>query len=409
MRRARPRAARIALVSIALALLPSRSIRAEEAVARPADDAAVLLFPATVLVGGGASREDGDAFGTALDEAFTQALEDKGFQVVVPAARPEPGGDVPGEASASALAAGCGWAAAASLALEGDRLAYTLLVYDATDTALAASTGFSAFAGLSALPLMAEGAESVASKLAAYRASAERAAGPQVKYRITLTSPDDGASVRIGEREVGVIEGGKLVLPYIPFERGSRIVITVSAKNRIPQEIPIRLGDEPTAVAAPALRKAAREEILLGTGPGRLLGLSTTYRAFIRPEWSFFFLDAKFFASYDFAHGSVPMLHFESWGGIGSYLLFPPESSFRLGACVGAGYILSASAKALGSAFTDPALIPMQIFFEYRPSRGPAYWLSVRGGYALGGSGLLDRGWIGNGPSDISFGALWRR
>jgi hypothetical protein len=420
----------MALAALSLALVPQGNPAAQEAgaqgaaaaegpggeaAAKPApDDSALLLIPAAISMGDPASADDAAAFGSALDSALEQALLEKGF-AVKRSPEPLPQGGDPRDAAPLALDSGSGWAAMASVDLSDKRLACSVNIYDARDSALAASAGFSSYAGLSALPMMAEAAKSAAEKAAAYRSSTVREAGNQVPYRITLNSPDEGAIVSIGaagslgSRELGSIAGGSLVLPYLSLEKGSTIVLSLSAKNRISLDLPVKLGDEAPTVEAPAMKSLATEEFLVGTGPGHLLGAESTYRIFINPDWSFFYTNQRLFAGYDFTKGSVPVLHFESWTGLGWYLVFPPESAFRLGACVGGGVMLSASSAKLDSLFVDVAIIPIQVFMEYRLPRGPTLWYSMRGAYSLGAGGLLGQGWIGGSGPDLSAGVLWRR
>ena len=382
------------------------------------DDRAVALFPAVDLGAGDAGGDEAAVFGNALEEAMAGALTELSFRVSRSAGDLDRGGDLAAEASSRATAAGARWAAFASFDVTDKRIAYTLRVYDAQENALVASAGFSAYAGLTALPLIEDGAKAIAAKTAAYRDSARKPGGGPVQYRISVSSPDEGASVYIGgqagtgSRAAGTIRDGELLLPYVPFEKGTRIVIGIVAKDRLPTEVPVVLGDEAPSISVPALRKADRGNLLIGTGPGRLLGLGATYRIFMRPDWNFIFVNERIFAGYDFSPGSIPLVHAETWEGIGSYLLFPPQSPFRLGACIGCGFLLSfspaASPTSDSSVFVDVAIIPIEGFFEYRFKTGPTLWFSVRGSYSISPSGLLGVGWIGNGTPDLSAGLLWR-
>ncbi|MGA2545057.1 MAG: hypothetical protein ABSF43_00795 [Rectinemataceae bacterium] len=414
-----------ALTSIALAFFLSLATEGAEGPvaqgmeATAPDAAAVLLFPAVILGGNGPGGTEAATFSSALADALDRAFTELSFRVSRSSEALDQSEGLPAEASSRALAAGTRWAAVASVEVADKRIAYSFRIYDATEIALVASAGFSAYAGLTALPLMADSANAVASKTAAYRSSVSRGVGVPIQYRITVTSPDEGASVSIGaagawgSRPLGTIVGGALLLPYIPFEKGTKIVISLSEKGKAPIDIPIELGEEETHVAAPALRKLDKENLLLGTGPGRLLGLGITYRYYTRPEWDFLFVNERIFAGYDFGPNSIPLLHCETWEGLGWYLLFPPKSPFRLGAGVGWGFLASFSSSASptsdNSVFWDVAIIPIEAFFEYRLKSGPTLWLSVRGAYSINSSGLLGRGWMGNGQPDLSAGLLWRR
>jgi hypothetical protein len=419
-----------AFVAIVLAMLAPAAIAesvsatgsaamAADSTAPSLDDSAVLVFPAIGLRDNAGGGDETAAFGSALVDALRRALIGRSFRVSVSAVPLGSSADIPADASSRAIAAGSAWAAVASFEIADKRIAYSLRVYDARQAALAASAGFSAFAGITALPLMDDSAKSVAAKTAAYRGSASRGEGGPVRYRISLSSPDEGASVSIGaakdqgSRSVGVVEGGSLLLPYIPFDKGTEVVISLSGKGMESIDIPIALGDAAPKVAAPALRKTDGENFLVGTGPGRLLGLGLTYRVYTRPDWNFIFVNDRLFAGYDFNLTSVPLLHLETWYGLGWYLLFPPTSPFRLGASIGGGFLFSfssaSSPTSAYSVFLDTALMPIEGFFEYRFRNGPTVWLSVGGSYSINSSGLLGQGWIGEGKPDVTAGLLWRR
>jgi hypothetical protein len=402
---------------LALAFLAQRT-KAEESATAPTDQDVVLLFPSLVL--GNDDGVEAPALGTALEDALRNALEKRSFRVSEAPEALQNGPDVRLEVIPRALAAGARWAAVASFEIEDKRLSYTLSVYDAKASALIASAGFSTYAGITSLPLMDSSALTVASKTAAYRdAPPPDFNQAPIPYRISLISHDEGASVYIGEagspgsRLVGTIKEGSLLIPYIPFKKGTKIILNLTDKNKRPVCILVELGAEPPTIVAPALAKPEKENFLLGTGPGRLLGLGGTYRVFFRPDWSFFFVNERIFAGYDFSSSSSPLWHFETWEGLGWYLVFPPESRFRAGACVGWGLLASLSSASSptsdNSLFMDYALLPIELFFEYRVGAGPSVFFSYRSAYSVSSSGLLGRGWMDNNGPDLTLGVLWRR
>ena len=167
------RGASIVAVAIVLAAF-LRSAAAEDAAAGGAGPAvpeigSMLLFPAVIL--GGPANGETEALGTALTDATEKALSARAFRVTYSAEPLAEGEGQAAEASSRALSAGARWAAIASLELADKRIAYSVRVFDASEAGLVASAGFSAYAGLSALPLMADSAAAVATKAAAYRDS----------------------------------------------------------------------------------------------------------------------------------------------------------------------------------------------------------------------------------------------
>ena len=412
------------MAAIALVLLAQPSIAEETTestgqVVVTTDERTVLIFPVLVLRENSADGDETATFGTALMGALEKAFSDLSFHVVRTSVTLGQSEKVPVEASAHTLASGAKWAAVISLEIANKRIAYSLRVYNASETALVASSGFSSYAGITALPLFADSAKAVAAKTASFQDNPSNKTKGPIQYRISIESPDEGAAVAIGtggawgSRDVGIIESGSLVLPYIPFQKGTKIVVGLSKKDMVAIDVPIELGDEEQHIVIPALRKREKENLLVGTGPGRLLGLGVTYRIFTRPDWDFIFFNERIFAGYDFSPGSIPLMHMETWEGLGWYLLFPPKSPFRMGACLGGGILFSfssaSSSTSNNSVFADVAIIPIEGFMEYRFRSGPTLWLSVRGAFSINSSGLIGQGWMGSGQPDITAGLLWRR
>ena len=163
----------------------------------------------------------------------------------------------------AARAEGAAWAACLRLGIDHSRLSYSVRVYEASEGALAAAAAFSTFAGIGALPLLERSARTAALKASVYR-SAASGASPRnlIRYRITLLSPDEGAAVSLsggsaGGEDVylGRIAGGRLLLPYLALEPGSRISIVVSQareKGELDSRDPRRGGRADCPGAAPA-------------------------------------------------------------------------------------------------------------------------------------------------------------
>jgi hypothetical protein len=375
----------------------------------------VSLLPASVEAVDAASQKDAAAFGAALRDALALALEREGFSVI------QVGGSEPPAPASEAGASGDAWTATIRLGLARSRISYRVSVFEAREGALVAAEAFSTYAGLGALPLMAESARRAAAKAAGYRASidpAERSGGPRIiPYRIAVVSRDEGATVGVrdpvgGEAiSAGIIEGGRLSLPYLPIEEGSRILIELSAAGKNPSTMSAVVGAEPMTLAAPRLSRIERQALSVETGPGRLIGLGLGYRLFLRPDWIFAFLDGRAFAGYDFLPRSFPVYHAELWLGLGSYVISRPGSPLRLGLCAGAGSLFSSSA-AIGEgdrAFVDLALIPLEGFAECRLVDSLSLRLSARSAFSLGlDSGLVARGWMGSPlPLLFSLGLSW--
>jgi hypothetical protein len=124
------------------------------------------------------------------------------------------------------------------------------------------------------------------------------------------------------------------------------------------QRWPIRAAlRAPPVPAAQGSQQAAltKVETEAGWTAGQLIGAGVGFRLYPVPDWIFFCLSF-------YPHGQAPVSSFGSWlfhldseVSVGSYLLFRPDSLFRLGASTGIGLIISeVSSAAQGNpAYTD--------------------------------------------------------
>jgi hypothetical protein len=381
---------------------------------------AILLLEPSILPGAraGGTESSASSYSAILLSSLARSLKDEGFTVATGGAGLPPRASEGEEASALALAAGSAWIACSALSLDGYRLSYRISLYEAESGALVAADSFTVVAGLGALPLIEESARRVAGKAgAALRALASKRR--LVSYRISLSSPDEGARVSLESSPgaegiaLGAFEGGGLELPYFPLAVGDRISLRLSAPSRRSGAAEIVLGEEAPLVRVPALPLAVRSAFYLDSGTGRLFGAGAGYRRYLEPDWLYVFAEDRLYAGIQFAPGSSPLLHDELWAGFGWYLVFPPESRFRLGAQLGLGLLasLATGSGSLRRAFVDLAARPVDIFVEWNLSSANAIRLSLGSSYSFGtgGAGLLGRRWIGEGPPAASLGWEWRR
>jgi hypothetical protein len=391
------------------------------AVAAEAEDTSpkVTLFP-TLLRGdpsrGGAVDEESAAvYSAALRSSLKLRLGEAGYSVVEDGESLEGGFPEAAEASSRAAKAGSSFAAVCELSLTPGRIAYRIAIYDATDASLGAGDGFSAFSGLAALSLLDGAAARSVEKLAAYDARRPGIARRLVGYRLVVLCPIEGAEVSVelpgssAPIRMGRISGGRLELPYYPFVQGTTLTVAAAALGRRTLRASVALGAE----SPPSIELSEgkpRYDLLLGTGTGRLMGLGGELRFFPGSEWLFGFAEARLYAGYDFQQGSSPLVHTDIWEGLGSYLFFPPPARFRMGYSMGYGILVCTvtAEDASDRQYCDFALLPVELFGEYRLKGNMCAWTSLRFAYALG-TALLPKGWIGGGAPALSIGALWRK
>ncbi len=377
----------------------------------------VRLFPAIVSADDPSQADDAATYAASLRSGLDQSLKAAGYQVAMADAALTPDLSEPAQAADLAHTAGNDWAAVCALSLSEGRLSYRVAIYDSADGSLAAGDSFSVLSGLGALRTMGDSAAAAVGRLGDYRAGHAGTVRTAVSYRIAVSCPSEGATVRIESpglksgAPTGKIKNGKVLLPYFPFLQGSTLV--VSATTKLLQRMSTTVTLETQAPLIELMPRKPRFDILVGTGTGRLLGAGAELRAYIEPDWSFLFLEDRLYSGFDFLPGSSPVIHEESWNGLGWYLFFPPESRFRMGFSLGVGFLFSLTTAASPSKqlFFDFALLPVNLFGEYSLGKDMAAWMSLRSAFSVGteGSGLLARGWMGNGTPAISLGWLWRR
>ncbi|HUW41264.1 MAG TPA: hypothetical protein VMV90_09645 [Rectinemataceae bacterium] len=385
------------------------SARAQDLGSRPPERR--IFLPPPILEGDAGGRELAEPFAATLRSSFASAAEARGFAVAA-----LPGS--PRDPAAEARNFNEDWYGRIFAEVRNDRLSYRIEVFSSWSGDLVAADSFSAYAGPTAFPLIDDSAARVAERLAAYVAAPEDSPRRPVSYRITILSPDEGARITIGPPELrlsiraGEIKNGKLTLPYYPFARGSTVRLYLSQPGRRTEILRIHLGEAAPVVSAPPLEAQSYQDLIVGTGSGRLLGIQAGYRRYIVPQWIFLFADDHLFAGYDFLPGSSPFLHEELWTGVGSYLVLGPESRFRFGAQAGLGYLFSYSTvpEAQRRLYFDLALLPVYLFCEYSLSRKAALWMSLSSAFSLGtgSSGILGREWMGDGVPALGAGVVWR-
>ncbi|MBL8968858.1 MAG: hypothetical protein JNG85_17780, partial [Spirochaetaceae bacterium] len=133
----------------------------------------------------------------------------------------------PEAARGAARASGARWVFIARVSVESRRILWRAAAYDGRDGSLFGADAFSAYAGLSALPLLDASAKGVATQAAAARAAPERPV--PIDYRLAFSSRDEGALVSFGlpgseAFAAGAIAEGILEAPYLPFMPGERLV-----------------------------------------------------------------------------------------------------------------------------------------------------------------------------------------
>jgi hypothetical protein len=402
-------------ISASLVLAAPPSAAAQEPGAEPALDPGRAVVVAVV--------EDGQADGLAarfaesLADALLKEAQSAGYEASrIPGVSSAPEGE--SEAARKVAAdAGARWSMVASARLDGTRILWRASVYDGSSGSLMGADSFSAYAGLSALALIgasAANAVSAAGPSIAQSLSAEVSARPPIAGRLRFASPDEGAVVYLGDRILGVVEGGALEARYFPFRPGEELVVRIEKDGYWPRTQKVKISESSDALR---LKPLARESAIAyggNYGTGRILGAAASFRHYLDPDRVYLRAEASLWVTYGFSRASRPVLHDELRLGLGAYILFDPQSRFR--ASVGTG--MSAIGTALTAADANPrtgmdvCLEPVFYTFEWHEPDW-ALVFEARYPYSLGAaSGFLRRGWLSlgeAGPQFYSIGILFKR
>jgi len=368
------------------------------------------------------AEAEGLSFADAVATAVGAAFAERGLSVRATERRrlgTDDGRGEPELAAEAGSAAGVPWVLVVRSTLDGRSLSWRIAVYDAAQGSLRAGDAYSAFAGLSALPIVDDSARAVAHawKTATLVSTDELSL---VALGQRFVSKDSGVSVRYGSaagdayREAGTVTDGELVAAYAPFATGAPVHLEVYRDGYWTKDLVLTKGVTEKAVKLPRLQRVAGSAWGASTGFGRLLGAAVLYRWYPLPDRLFLKAENAFWTASDFLPGSSLVLHDEVRLGVGAYLQAEPDAVFR--------YALGTGFSAIGTLLTDapgyesPAGVDLTLepFWFTQEYHFPAWALVLeeRFPYSLGlDGGFLEQGWLSMnnmGPLFLSVGVLFK-
>jgi hypothetical protein len=349
-----------------------------------------VIFPITDLSVKGADTERQDRLSAAVDAEFRAA----GFRLL-PGGE---GGTGPAEqrerldgpaAAAVARNAQADVAVSGSFTIENDQIVVVLSCYEAQTGALAAGFLKSWHYNLTFYNNLRSEIEDMLARL---NLPAPRGTEPETgeAVEITFTSRQEGMEVLLGgERSVGTIEKGKAVMPSGALKIGFPLLVEKRMPGYHTSWQSVRAGSE---IALTPLARKTTVALEASWTAGEFLGGGGAARFYLLPDS--LFLSAGLNVSFDppVLSNAGTVAHFDTQVSVGQYLIFPPDSPFRLGIGTGFGTIFTAAAAAGPSVYTDVFWDVASLWVEWNLPRVSLFLRSDLK-YTLGiGTNLLGRG-----------------
>jgi hypothetical protein len=357
---------------------------------------------------------EGEPEGKAFRDALGSALEGEAASRGLAVSRADFGETASEPQAVLAAAAGSGarWVLVARASVEaGGRVSWRASIYDGRGGGLLGSDAFSAYAGLSALPLIEASARQVFE--AAWLAKEGEERPLPIGWPLRFSSGTEGALVSLGEElPLGAVRDGALTAPYLPLLPGTRLALSQERPGYWARSDRLKVPNSEAPIVLPPLYRKTGSALSLDYGLGRLLGLQASYRYYPLPDLLYLRASEALWAAYDFLPGSSPVYHAETRLGAAFSPFFSPSAPLRVSIGSGASGILTHVARENFEAplFLDLLIEPIFFTIELHfPER--AFFIEGRFPYSLGAdSGLLTQGWVhvGGGAPLFSAGVLWK-
>jgi hypothetical protein len=210
--------------------------------------------------------------------------------------------------------------------------------------------------------------------------------------RVELLSEDEGAEIFYGgESLAGTIVSGRL---EVVSAKGRSLILEIRKDGFHTARVELELGDEQRqSHRLPPLIKATTWASEVSYTAGQMLGLGMGVRYYFIPDTMFVGLRDYLYIQHEFDGQSHPLLHNDTQLVVGSYLLFGPESRFRLGISTGFGVIVTGFSAPDLPTYTDFYFNAMNGWLEINLSDW-AIFLQVEGKFGMDiGDNLLAGQW----------------
>jgi hypothetical protein len=214
--------------------------------------------------------------------------------------------------------------------------------------------------------------------------------------KIILLSPDEDMTVSLaGERRVGSVSNGRLLLPFIPFKIGSELILEKRKEGYYPDEERVVLEEESQEIELRPLRKKTRLATEMHWTAGQVMGMGLGQRYYLNPDYWFLSGEFYYYIQHSFVENSRPVFHYDLKFLFGGYPFIPVSSRFRIGLSSGIGGIMTSYSVPGIPVNRDIYLNVLNIWLEWNLGSKWTLLLRQEGKYSLGlKGGLLGRRWL---------------
>ena len=273
-----------------------------------------------------------------------------------------------------------------------------VLVVTLTDRNTGFILGGGAYSGTTDLALVTtirNAAEELAGQLrAAEGVVNERPRSPDIVRTLTVTSSNEGAQVLVGgERPAGRVSDGSVVLPFVPMEIGTSLLLETRLDGYYSRRQRVVITDETMTVALEPLEPIIRWEITGSWSPMRWAGAAAGLRRYLVPRRLYAQNTNQLSTRYRFAAGSRASTVLDTRLTLGGYVFAPAERRLRVGIASGVGMTLSALAgEEAIYAFVDPYFNIVSLELRVQLDRFAPFLQGDMVHYAAADSGYLTPG-----------------
>ncbi len=219
-------------------------------------------------------------------------------------------------------------------------------------------------------------------------------AEPLVQELTLLSTDEDMAVYLAGDRFIGLISQGVLILPPLPVKIGSELDVEKRKEGYHTGREVLHLEQERQEIKLKPLSKKTRLATEVSWTSGQFMGLGFGQRCYLNPDYFFISAEHYFYIQHNLREGSRPVFHHDFKFLAAHYLFLSPESRFRFGVSSGLGLILTYYSSKEMPLNTDFYFNVVNIWFEW----GIGKWIIFireEGKYSLGiGKNLLGRNWL---------------